>query len=295
MGRGVPRRRRARNASPTTGPRAKWTSGPAVLPIPLRGDAARPARSCRAATPPTSTRSPRTARAHQAPEELRLGYVAVHPGQAPAGRCRPTAGAAAARRRRARRPHQATSARTCADAGAPSRSRGSTSPTRATRQPAASSRRRRSRGRSRRTPPRSSAGCRRPSWSGERATIGRPAPGRPTTTGSTWSRRRRVARVGRRARAAARRGARATAPTRSRCRCRPACRRPPWRGCATTRTAFAATWPGRCRASRRRRPGSAPGSTPGSRPRFGQQQLLDPDELPGRGDADIDDDADLPS
>ena len=38
-----------------------------------------------------------------------------------------------------------------------------------------------------------------------------------------------------------------------------------WPGCATTRRRSPATWPGRCRASRRPRPGSAPASTPGSR------------------------------
>ena len=39
--------------------------------------------------------------------------------------------------------------------------------------------------------------------------------------------------------------------------------------------------------------GSAPPSTRGSRTRFGQQALIEPDELPGRADAGIDDEADL--
>ena len=54
-----------------------------------------------------------------------------------------------------------------------------------------------------------------------------------------------------------------------------------------------ATWPGRCRGQ------PSPAARFGTRfhawveARFGQQVLLDPDELPGRGDAGIDDDADL--
>ena len=42
-----------------------------------------------------------------------------------------------------------------------------------------------------------------------------------------------------------------------------------------------ATWPGRCRASRRRRPGSAPASTPGSRRGSASRTCFDPDDLPG--------------
>ena len=85
-----------------------------------------------------------------------------------------------------------------------------------------------------------------------------------TTRRSTWS-RPRGSRSGTTSSSGCspRRGA--TAPTSSRCRCPPPCRRPRWRGCATTPTASPATWPGRCRGRRRRRRASAPASTPGSR------------------------------
>ena len=77
------------------------------------------------------------------------------------------------------------------------------------------------------------------------------------------------------------------------CRCPAACRRPRWRGCATTPTAFA-----RELARPMPRPPS-PAARFGTRfhawveARFGQQDLFDPDDLPGRADAGIDDDADL--
>ena len=54
-------------------------------------------------------------------------------------------------------------------------------------------------------------------------------------------------RLGRRARPAARRGPRRPRPGRSTCRCPTACRRPRWRGCATTPRRSPASWPGRCR------------------------------------------------
>ena len=89
-------------------------------------------------------------------------------------------------------------------------------------------------------------------------------------------------RVGRRARAAARRGPGATAAAEiARPAARPACPRPRWAGCATTPSRSPASWPGRCRASRRRRPGSAPASTPGSRRASASRTLFDYDELPG--------------
>ena len=57
-----------------------------------------------------------------------------------------------------------------------------------------------------------------------------------------------------------------TAPRTSTYRCPRASRRPPWPGCATTRTGWPPTWPARCRGSRRPRRASAPASTPGWRP-----------------------------
>ena len=87
-------------------------------------------------------------------------------------------------------------------------------------------------------------------------------------------------------------GARPGAGDRGR-RCPRACRRPRWRGCATTPRRSPATWPGRCRARRRRRPGSAPASTPGWRPGSASSSCSTPTICPGRADAGIEDDADL--
>ena len=86
---------------------------------------------------------------------------------------------------------------------------------------------------------------------------------RPTTT-STWSRPRRSP-TGTSSSTgwSPRRGP--TATTSSTCRCRRRCRRPRCRGCALTPRRSPASWPDRCRGSRRRPPGSAPASTPGSR------------------------------
>ena len=61
---------------PSNRSRTLWTSSPAVLPAPLRGDAARPAPARRATTRPPSTPTAQATRAHDAEEELRLGYVA---------------------------------------------------------------------------------------------------------------------------------------------------------------------------------------------------------------------------
>ena len=85
----------------------------------------------------------------------------------------------------------------------------------------------------------------------------------------------------------------ATARTGSRCRCRRACRPPRWPGCATTPTTSPATWPGRCRASRRRPPGSAPASTPGWRRASASRTSSTPTSCPGRGDGGIDYESDL--
>ena len=104
----------------------------------------------------------------------------------------------------------------------------------------------------------------------------------------------RIAAVGRRARAAARRGARATASpdvdvplpsSLSATVAGPAARRPGRRS--------PATWPGRCRASRRRRPGSAPASTPGSRRGSASRTCSTPTSCPAAATLGIDDDDDL--
>ena len=85
----------------------------------------------------------------------------------------------------------------------------------------------------------------------------------------------------------------ATAPTRSTYPCRRASPRPRWRGCATTPSRLAAD----LARPMPRQP--SPSARFGTRfhawveARFGQQELVDPDELPGRGDAEIDDDDDL--
>ena len=99
--------------------------------------------------------------------------------------------------------------------------------------------------------------------------------------------------VGRRADPAGRGGDPRPVDRRSTYPCRRACPRPPWPGCATTPTAFAAD----LARPMPRQP--SPAARFGTRfhawveSRFGQQDLFDPDDLPGRGDAGIDDDADL--
>ena len=122
--------------------------------------------------------------------------------------------------------------------------------------------------------------------------------GRPTPVG----RRRdeldiveaaRVAGVGRRARAAARRGAGRPVRRRRRAAARRACRPPRWPGCATTPSGS----PRDLARPMPRQP--SPAARFGTRfhawveARFGQQSLLDPDDLPGRGDLGIDDEDDL--
>lgn len=65
----------ARGKFPTDRTRTKWTAGPGVLPSPLRGDAADlpQLRGCTVAALEEFTRE---TRAHEQQEELRLGYVA---------------------------------------------------------------------------------------------------------------------------------------------------------------------------------------------------------------------------
>src|SRR5688500_17540504 len=65
----------AREKFPTERTRTKWTAGPGVLPYPLRGDAADlpQLRGCSVAALDEFTAE---SRAHEAQEELRLGYVA---------------------------------------------------------------------------------------------------------------------------------------------------------------------------------------------------------------------------
>ena len=124
-----------------------------------------------------------------------------------------------------------------------------------------------------------------------RATSTRPS---RRTTSLDLVRRRRRGRLGRRARAAARRGpapssrqvvdvplpASLSATALARLRDDP-------------ETFAARAGPTDAAAARRRRPGSAPGSTPGSSRASASSDLIDPDELPGRADAGIDDDDDL--
>ena len=81
-------------------------------------------------------------------------------------------------------------------------------------------------------------------------------------------------------------------PTWSTCRCPAACPRPRWPGCATTPRL-------RPRAGPTDAAAAVAGRTVRHRfhawveDRFGQQALIEPDELPGRADAGIDDEADL--
>ena len=87
--------------------------------------------------------------------------------------------------------------------------------------------------------------------------------------------------MGRRDRAAARRGAGRAGRRRSWCPC-PSSLSADRAGAAARRPRRLrrATWPGRCRASRRRRPGSAPGSTPGWRPGSASSSCSTPTTCP---------------
>ena len=76
-------------------------------------------------------------------------------------------------------------------------------------------------------------------------------------------------------------------------RCPAACRRPRCSGSRRRRGVRPASWPGRCRGRRRRAARFGTLFHAWVEDRFEQQPLLDPDDLPGRDDLDIADDADL--
>ena len=278
---GVPRRR-LRRAVPEL--RSRGRCGPPRRPCCRRRCAATPPTcpSCAATTRRPSTPTAPTPGRTRRTEELRLGYVAVtraaHPSRSPR-----SAGARGSRRSdlRTTRCRCATSSRS----GARPSSSGSTRPPRATPTPTPP-RTRRGRGRRRGSSAEAErrldggrAGARRrPRLRGRRPRHGRGRPGR---------------RLGRRGRAAARRGARRPQRRDRRAAARLRCRRPPCSGCGTDPEAFA-------------RELARPMPRPPSRAarfgtlfhawveaRFGQQPLLDPDDLPGRADPGIDDEADL--
>ena len=270
MGRGVPRRRRRREVPHHAGPHQVDRRARRCCPTPLRGDAARPARlaghtaadleafaeeckaprGCRRSCGSATSRSPGPGTSSTVSSYL-WGPTQQKP-------LRPLALPGHRRGSSLEELGQASS-----------RSSGWPMPdAEGRRQPAAAPAATRRRGRSPSTPPRCCAGWRPPRWStpsdrtARRAGVddGRRRGARPdceATQVAEWD-----AGDG----AAARGGAARPRRRASRCRCRPACRRPRWPRCATTPTRSPRRWPGRCRGSRRRRPGSAPGSTPGSRP-----------------------------
>ena len=293
VGRGVPGRASPSGKFPTTQPRTKWTdrSRP-CCPTPLRGDA----RDLPAAAPAAHGRRPRAARATTARRTRARGAAARatsrSPGPGTCCRSRPTAGARTRKTPLGPSPYQRHAARRAGRLGRGARAvagqagEGHAQPARRRCSPTLP------------WPVEAHAGeVERRLRAAElvREALARRAPATAT--------RRRRARHGRgrpvqewddeleRLLDEARRDRRRRG---RRCRC----------PSSLSATALArlrddpdavrrATWPGRCRASRRRRPGSAPGSTPGSRHGSASRQLLDPDELPGRGDAEIDDDDDL--
>ena len=284
VGRGLPGRGLRRTKFPTTriadqvDHRARRAADPAAR------RPARPARSWPGTTPPTSMRSPRRLATTRATEELRLGYVAVTRAKhvlVVSSYCwapQPQDAAWALRRTRSR------SGRRSLERGGEARPMWLDKPAKGEANPLAGAGRRRAV-----AGPRHIRRDRAPAGRGRAGARALGSPDGVTTAAST---RRStveaaaVGRVGRRARAAARRRRGAARARRGRgAAARRACPRPRWRGCATTRTGSPASWPGRCRASRRRRPGSAPGSTPGWRPGSASSSSLDPDDLPGRADA----------
>ena len=245
---------------PTNRSRTLWTS---VARRAAGAAARRRGATCRSSAATTRPRSTPTAPAPgptTREEELRLGYVAVHPRRAPARRLVVPAGARGPRRfgpsaYQARRPRAARGlGRAVADAGCDEAGQGRPQPLRR---------------RATRRGPGRAPGAGREARAAARGGRAWCAPADPD------GRRRRPRhgrgrpgrRLGRRARPAARRGARrprrrwSTVPlpaSLSATALAPAARRP--------RRRSPASWPGRCRGSRRRRPGSAPASTPGSRP-----------------------------
>ena len=229
----------------------------------------------KAALTPTARRPS----AHEAERGAAARATSRSPGPGTGCRSRRTSGASGATRVRARRRTRRRCATQLAGWGEPVAALARTSRTRATptrydgRGPLAG---RWPDGRA----PAPRRGRRLVAASASSAAVDRPAPDDGLDMVEAGAGRR----LGRRARPAARRGPARPAPTRSRCRCR--------RSLSATALARLrddpdalrrASWPGRCRARRRRPPGSAPGSTPGSRRGSASSTLLDPDELPGRG------------
>ena len=269
---GQPRRARCGRRRPRCCPR-RCAATPRPAP------AARPRQARR------STRYRADTRAHEATEELRLGLRRLHPGRAPAvGLVVPLE---PARRRRSarRRTRRSCRERSTALGRAASRlarqARRRATPTRYAGDdpsrpwPATGTA-------PRRAPPR-----RRRAWCASR----RPATARLTPS-STWSRPPGSPTGTPSSSGCSPRRGPSAAPT-SRCRCPPACRRPRWPGCATTPTAFA-----RELARPMPRPAVAGRPVRHPLPRLGRgplrpAALLDPDDLPGRADLGIDDEADL--
>ena len=241
---------------PSNRSRTLWTSSPSMLPAPLRGDADDLPQLRGFDKAALDAYRADTPQAHDAEEELRLGYVAftraAHRLSVSSYLWTPAEHALRAVVAPSRSSRDAL--RRLGRAGRPT---GWTSRTRADPNPYAA------------------VDPSRP-WP-------RPAPDARRALGSTPPRRVRAVdpaapddrprhdrvgagrRVGRRARPAARRGP-PRPPHRHR---RPAAVQPvrdrAVPGCATTPRRSPATWPGRCRGRRRPPPGSAPASTPGSR------------------------------
>ena len=279
MGRRLPASGVCEEQFPTNRTRTLWTNAPAVLPSPLRGDAARPAPAAR----PRQGRARRATRPPPAPtrpqEELRLGYVAFtrarhrlwvssYVWSEPA---RPRS-APRRTRRRGREAARATGAEP--DRWAEKPEKGDPNPLR---------RRRPVGGRGRCTEHTAEALRRARRRRGRARRDGRHADGAPRTPSSTWSRppwspTGTPSSTG----CSPRRGA--TAPTWSRCRCP--------RSLSATAVARLRDDPdGFARDLARPMPRQpSPAARFGTRfhawveARFGQQDLFDPDELPGRGD-----------
>ena len=285
VGRGVPGRRVREQKFPhQPAAAACGPSGPAVLPDAAARRRAATCRRCAGAQGGGSSALAEDCQGARAPARSCGSATSPSPGPGTGWSCRRTAGPTAARRRCGPSPYQRDACATRWPRGAGRRApwRGQAGEGRAepaarpAAEPPVAGGRAHRRGRC--------AGSRRPSsceaatgWRRRRTSRDR------LDAGLDLAEQARVARVGRRARPAAGearrdrrrrgRGAAAVEPVGDRA----------GRGCATTPRRSPRRWPGRCRARRRRRPGSAPGSTPGSRPRFGQQALLDPDELPRPG------------
>ena len=268
---------------PSNRSRTLWTSSPAVLPAPLRGDA-RDLPQLAGYDKAALDAYRQDTRAHDQEEELRLGYVAFtraahrlsvssylwSPRSTP---LRPVALPGRGARPARRLGRAAARGALAGEAG-----QGRPQPVRRRRPvpPVARAR-----------PGPGGAPC----ASRPRAWWSRPTR-RPTTTTSTWS-RRPGSPTGTSSSTASSPRPGPTATRWSTSRCRPRCRRPRSRGCATEPAAFA-------RDLARPMPRQpSPAARFGTRfhawveARFGQQDLFDPDELPGQADAGIDSDDDL--